>query len=117
IEAVGAPTNGNLHQRIRPKECGQEQAFGGRTESQIVGDERERDRDRRAIEIIDERGKKEQTYDRPTSSVGNRISDHRMFSCIAYTKGSRRNKFTFCCRPPGPLARRGYAFYRREKKW
>ena len=21
-------------------------------------------------------------------------------------KGSRRNKFTFCCRPPGPLARR-----------
>ena len=22
------------------------------------------------------------------------------------TKGSRRNKFAFCCRPPGPLARR-----------
>src|SRR5437773_12361311 len=24
----------------------------------------------------------------------------------ADSKGSRRNKFTFCCRPPGPLARR-----------
>src|SRR5438128_1160447 len=23
-----------------------------------------------------------------------------------WTKGSSRNNFTFCCRPPGPLARR-----------
>src|SRR5919197_2628069 len=25
---------------------------------------------------------------------------------VAKSKGSRRNNFTFCCRPPGPLARR-----------
>ena len=25
---------------------------------------------------------------------------------LRQTKGSRRNKFAFCCRPPGPLARR-----------
>src|SRR5213596_3170646 len=26
--------------------------------------------------------------------------------CTAQAKGSRRNNFTFCCRTPGPLARR-----------
>jgi hypothetical protein len=38
-----------------------------------------------------------------------RLSLHRSPTdswCFFVSQGSRRNKFAFCCRPPGPLARR-----------
>ena len=70
VHAIGQHAHRDLQQRVRPEERRQQHALGFRAELQLLGDQRQRERDRRAIEVVDERRGEEQADDRPASGVG-----------------------------------------------
>ncbi len=69
IHPIGEHAHRNLHQRIRPEERGEQDAFRFRPEVQLLRDQRERKRDRRPVEIVDERREEEQADDDPALAV------------------------------------------------
>ena len=60
----------DLQQRVRPEERRQQHALGLRAEVQFLGDQRQREGNRGAIEVVDERRREEQADDRPSARIG-----------------------------------------------
>ena len=70
IEAIGTPAHGHLHDGIGPKKGRKQDALERRAQSQVLRNGRKRQRQRGAIQVVDQASREKQPHNRPAARVG-----------------------------------------------